>query len=144
MNYDLIERYTQKEAEKMLSLIDKKGIDCIVTPIIENEIDINDIDVFSDEFSSITKLNPIQNSNAKNTFGNSVERKIYFLNSQSEDMFWKQDDENNEPIIKAYINDFTLSVGSEIFVYDKVKYKIGKILTNYGASKVVAYSLIKG
>ena len=139
---DIFNQKREKELKYLLVAIEKKGINILVKPIIDNPIDIKDVNNFDDEITNGVEIINKNKFQIKETFGDIFQTKALFIDNE---FVFGYDTLDNEMIDNpsCFIrNDIELKEGSIIMIDDIISYKI-KNISKKGYSKVKKYELVR-
>ena len=155
---EILSKYKQIEQNKLLVVIDKKGIEVVITPIEMNPVeDLADIDIFSPE-TDIDTIGSYSKTPTKMTYETDIITKMLvttrdydfkkvaddeierFSNSDTLDDF----NQNNNNIIEVLIQNIKpLLVGTKIRLkdFEDIKYSISKIEKKRAFIDIYKYTL---
>jgi hypothetical protein len=149
MSTEIISKYKELEAKKLLAVVNKRGIEVTIEeayPTKDKEINI---DLLADELgiSSIEGKNKIAQDNDYMVIGN---YKVLFTNDTYGTPLnnWRakeHEDFNNQPKAVCYINiDRPLNAGSKFRLKGaNVEYRIKRQLTDRGITKLTKYEVVR-
>ena len=156
---EIIEKFKLIEKDKHNALIKKRGVDIIITPLIENTPDLSDVDIISSEYE-VDTIGSRQYEPTKKTFGTDIEARMVVVESESEwkklandefDRFSNDDDTddfnqvNNNLLNVIISHDKALRVGSKIRLKadENVKYTVGKVYKKRAITDLFRYRLVR-
>jgi len=150
MANEILDNYLDIEQRKLLTLIDKRGVNINVYPVHTKDSNYNEVDILNQELKVdiIGEKQEIKHQYIYD-FDNPIETKGYFVKKDYEfNILSDIEVENgvNNNIIndnEIYINyDKILEVGTliEIVDYD-IKYKISEIMKNRNLTKIYKYKI---
>jgi hypothetical protein len=146
---DIIEEYKKKEEEKLLAVIEKRGIEITVLEAYTEEEKEISVDLLSSELniSSVEGKNKISQDNSYSIIG---DYKVLFTNDTYGTPLndWRakdHDDFNNPPKATCYINiDRKLNVGSKFRLkIANSEYRIKRQLADRGITKLTKYEAVR-
>jgi hypothetical protein len=156
---EIIEKFKSIERDKHNAIIKKRGIDIIVTPLLENTQDLSDVDIISSEYD-VDTIGSKQYEPTKKTFGDEFETRMLVVETDSEwkklandefERFSNDDDtddfnQTNNNLSNAIIlHDRALRVGSKIRLKadENTKYTISKVYKKRAITDLFRYRLVR-
>ena len=137
----IMTKYQEVEYQKMKAVVLKRGVDVIVSPIVDNVPDIADLDI---DDSFIEVIDNFKSSN-KETFGVDYNSKLYITSRDNLDL---REDKNDNNIIgkttALLLDDETLKEGTLIAIIDTdIRYKVVRMTKKNSFSLIKILELIK-
>jgi len=142
---DIFLKLKEVEENKIKTIVRKRGIECLIKPVVNTNQTIDDYDIFYDENVEILKEK--QEEKLNYTYGEPFNTKVLFLTNENQ--FFEVIDESyqhnvNDDILRCLVDyDEMLQVGSIIEIFDNIRYRIAKIEKYRGLSDVYYYHLIR-
>jgi len=151
MANEILDKYLDIEQNKLLTLIEKRGIDVNIYPALQKVSNMDEVDIFNQELEvDIVGQKQEVIHEYYYDFDNPIETKSYFVKKDYEfdtlSDVEVETNENNNFINEneAYIKyDKILEVGTLIILkdYENIRYTISKILKNRNFTKIYKYKL---